>query len=44
MVEYPNFGFNKLHADVLAEDAPLDKVLKQSVTKQANTNRNLTPL
>jgi hypothetical protein len=44
MVQYPNFGFNQLHADVLSDDAVLDKVLRQSVTKKANTNRDLTPL
>lgn len=44
MVQYPNFGFNQLHADVLSDDAVLEKVLRQSVTKKANTNRDLTPL
>ena len=44
MVQYPNFGFNQLHSDVLSDDAQLDKVLRQSVTKKANTNRDLTPL
>ena len=44
LVQYPNFGFNQLHADVLSDDAVLEKVLRQSVTKKANTNRDLTPL
>jgi hypothetical protein len=44
LVQYPNFGFNQLHADVLSDDAVLDKVLRQSVTKKANTNRDITPL
>jgi ankyrin repeat protein len=44
MVKYPNFGFNQLHADVLSDDAVLDKVLRVSVTKKANTNRDITPL
>lgn len=44
MVKYPNWGFNQLHADVLSEDAKLEKVLKQSVTKKANTNKNITPI
>lgn len=44
LVKYPNFGFNQLHADVLSEDAVLEKVLKVSCTKKANTNRDLTPL
>jgi ankyrin repeat protein len=28
----------------LSDDAVLEKVLRQSVTKKANTNRDLTPL
>lgn len=44
MAKYPNFGFNQLHVDVLSTDAELDKVLKQSVSKKANTNRDITPL
>lgn len=44
LVQHSNFGFNQLHLDVLSDDAVLDKVLRQSVTKKANTNRDLTPL
>jgi ankyrin repeat protein len=44
MVPFENFGFNQLHADVLSDNAKLDKVLKQSVTKKANNNCDLTPL
>lgn len=44
MVNFPNFGFNKLHADVLSDDAILEKVLKVSVAKKANTNKDITPL
>ena len=44
MAKYPNFGFNNLHADVLSDDAELEKVLRVSCTKKANTNRNITPL
>lgn len=44
MVQYPNFGFNQLHCDVLSDDAILEKVLRVSVTKKCNTNRDLTPL
>ena len=44
MVQHPNFGFNQLHADVLSDDAVLEKVLRQSTTKKANTNRDITPL
>lgn len=28
MVQHPNFGFNQLHADVLSDDAVLEKVLR----------------
>jgi hypothetical protein len=28
MVQYPNFGFNQLHCDVLSDDAVLEKVLR----------------
>ncbi len=44
MVKYPNFGFNQLHCDVLSTDTQPEKILKQSVTKKANTNRDITPL
>jgi ankyrin repeat protein len=44
MVKYPNFGFNNLHEEVLSDDAELAKVLKVSVTKKANTNKDITPL
>jgi ankyrin repeat protein len=44
MVQFPNFGFNQLHADVLSDKPLPEKVLRQSVTKKANTNRDITPL
>lgn len=44
MLKFPNFGFNQLHADTLTDDAELEKVLKVSVAKKANTNRDITPL
>lgn len=44
MVKHPNFGFNQLHVDVLSKDNVIDKALKQSVLKKANTNRDITPL
>lgn len=44
MVKHPNFGFNQLHVDVLSDDAQIDKVLKVSVGKKANTNKDITPL
>jgi len=44
LVQFPNFGFNQLHCDVLSDDAVLEKVLRQSVTKKANTNKDITPL
>jgi ankyrin repeat protein len=44
LVQHSNFGFNQLHMDVLSDDAVLEKVLRQSVTKKANTNRDITPL
>jgi ankyrin repeat protein len=44
MVKFPNFGFNQLHVDVLSDDAVIDKVLKVSVGKKANTNKDITPL
>jgi ankyrin repeat protein len=41
----PNWGFNQLHADVLAKKKDLaDKIHRASVTKKANTNKNVTPL
>lgn len=43
--KHPNFGFNQLHVDVLRDNGPLpEKILKQSVTKKANTNKDITPL
>ncbi len=44
LIQHPNWGFNQLHADVLGDKAVPDKILKQSVTKKANTNRDITPL
>lgn len=44
MQKHPNFGFNQLHQDVLEEHAELGKILRVSVTKKANTNRDITPL
>ncbi len=45
LVKYPNFGFNNLHAEVLNPDTGIiEKVGKTSVTKKANTNKDLTPM
>jgi ankyrin repeat protein len=45
LVKFPNWGFNQLHADVLAKKKDLaDKIHRASVTKKANTNKNVTPL
>ena len=44
LVQFPNFGFNQLHCDVLSEEPLPEKILRVSVTKKANTNKDLTPL
>jgi ankyrin repeat protein len=45
LVKYPNYGFNNLHAEVLNPDTNiLEKFGKTSVTKKANTNKDLTPM
>jgi ankyrin repeat protein len=44
LVQHPNWGFNQLHADVLSDKPLADKILKVSVTKKSNTNKDITPL
>jgi ankyrin repeat protein len=43
--KFPNYGFNVLHEAVLNPKAKiLEKFVKASVTKKANTNKDLTPI
>jgi len=44
MAKHPLFGFGQLHVDVLSDNAILDKVLKVSVIKKAQSCKNITPL
>ena len=45
LVKHPNYGFNNLHADVLNPlTGIIEKFGKTSVTKKANTNKDITPL
>ena len=44
IVEFQNFGFSKLHLEVLSDVPIVDKVNKASVTKAAYQNKGITPL
>jgi ankyrin repeat protein len=44
IVELNNFGFSKLHLEVLSDVPLADKVNKASVTKAAYQNQGITPL
>ena len=43
-VKHENFGYNKLHLDVLQLDKLTEKYATQSITKKAISDVNTTPL
>ena len=43
-VKHENFGYNKLHLDVLQLDELTEKYATQSITKKAISDINMTPL
>ena len=43
-IKYENYGFNKLHLDVLKLDKLTEKYATQSITKKATSENNVTPL
>ena len=43
-VKHENFGYNKLHLDVLQLDKLTEKYATQSITKKAISDMNMTPL
>lgn len=43
-IKFENYGFNKLHLDVLQLDELTEKYATQSITKKAVSDNNVTPL
>lgn len=44
LVQHDNYGYNKLHHDVLRLDELTEKYATQSITKQAVADGRVTPL
>ena len=43
-IKFENYGFNKLHLDVVKLDELTEKYATQSITKKASSDHNVTPL
>jgi len=44
LLQHENYGFNKLHLDVLKLDRLTEKYATQSITKKGTSSNNVTPL
>ena len=44
LIQHENYGFNKLHLDVLKLDKLTEKYATVSITKKSQSAANITPL